>query len=334
MARPQKRGLDYFPLDVDIDQDDKIQLVEALHGMTGFSVVIKLLMRIYKEGYYYEWGEMEQLLFSRRVNVDINTLNDIVNDCIKYGIFNMEIYETYKVLTSVGIQERYFEATKRRKNVVVVNQYMLINDVEKVNVNINRVDVDINGEIVDMASTKTPQSKVKESKEEESKEQQSKEEPIQEEIKQEEKVPEQKPVVVVDKSYGEIISFYEQNVGLISPYVNQEFGFLVDDYNSELVLCALKKSVEARPKNLIRYTEGILRNWANHNVKTVEDVKKLDALSHKTNVTSIFERGENNGANKRSVSENDAVQSRIDATNERRKRIAGIESNRDADVPF
>ncbi|QNK87783.1 DUF4373 domain-containing protein [Sporosarcina sp. resist] len=288
MARPQKRGLDYFPLDVDIDQDDKIQLVEALHGMTGFSVVIKLLMRIYKEGYYYEWGEMEHLLFSRRVNVDINTLTKIVNDCIKYGIFNKDIYETYKVLTSAGIQERYFEATKRRKNVTVVNQYMLINDVKKIN-------VDINGDICDMMSTLTPQSKVKESKEEESKQQETKEAP-----KSEKKVPEQKPVVVVDQSFGELISFYEQNVGLISPHVSQEFGFLVDDYNSELVFCALKKSVEARPKNLIRYTQGILKNWANHNVKTVEDVQKLDELAKTSNVARVpvipvYERSEPDG---------------------------------------
>lgn len=284
MARPQKRGLDYFPLDVDIDQDDKIQLVEALHGMTGFSVVIKLLMRIYKEGYYYEWGEMEQLLFSRRVNVDINTLNDIVNDCIKYGVFDAKIYETYKVLTSVGIQERYFEATKRRKNVTVVNQYMLINDVEKVNVNINRINVDINGDIVDTMSAETPQSKVKESKGKESKQEQTKQEE-----KSGEEIPKEKPVVVVDNSFGEIISFYEQNIGLISSHVSQEFGFLVDDYNSELVLCALKKSVEARAQNIIRYTQGILKNWAGQNVKTVEDVRKLDSLPKKSNVTSLFD---------------------------------------------
>ena len=31
MARPQKNGLDYFPLDVDMDQDDKIALIEAQH---------------------------------------------------------------------------------------------------------------------------------------------------------------------------------------------------------------------------------------------------------------------------------------------------------------
>ncbi len=227
MARPQKRGLDYFPLDVDIDQDDKIQLVEALHGMTGFSVVIKLLMRIYKEGYYYEWGEMEQLLFSRRVNVDINTLNDIVNDCIKYGIFDEKIYETYKVLTSVGIQERYFEATKRRKNVTVVNQYTLINDVEKVNANIGRVNVDINGDVVDNMSAETPQSKVKESKVKESKAEESKqrleiEQPVNVnqkivnlEIEKEKSTA--TTAIIPDQQFGEVVQIFEANLCVLSP---------------------------------------------------------------------------------------------------------------------
>jgi len=40
MARPQKNGLDYFPLDVDMDQDDKIALIEAQHGVVGFAKTI------------------------------------------------------------------------------------------------------------------------------------------------------------------------------------------------------------------------------------------------------------------------------------------------------
>lgn len=65
-------GLDYFSLDTDIDQDDKVAIIEAQHGMLGFGVVIKLLMKIYSEGYYYDWTEKEQILFSKRVNANIN----------------------------------------------------------------------------------------------------------------------------------------------------------------------------------------------------------------------------------------------------------------------
>lgn len=168
MARPQKEGLDYFPLDVDIDQDDKVALIEAQHGLIGFGIVIKLLMKIYKNGYFYSWTEKEQLLFSRLVNVDINTLNEVVNDCIKWGLFSDEVYRNNHILTSKGIQLRYLEATVRRQKVKINKEHLLIAE-DKVNEYKNfvleGVNVDINSDNDDI----NPQSKVKESKEEKSK---------------------------------------------------------------------------------------------------------------------------------------------------------------------
>ncbi|GKV54266.1 DNA damage-inducible protein DnaD [Sporosarcina sp. NCCP-2222] len=326
MARPQKLGLDYFPLDVDIDQDDKIQLVEALHGTTGFAVVIKLLMRIYKEGYYYDWTEMEQLLFARRVNVDINLLNDIVNDCIKYGLFDEKLFEKYKILTSNGIQERYFEASKRRKNITLVNQYMLINDSKIVNANINRVNVDINGEVVDGNDAESTQNKVKESKEEESKQQHAAETDVAETPLPETPRKINRSSVVVDLGFGEIIRFYEKNVGPIIPHFAEEFQHMVDENNSELVLLALKKSVEARPKKLINYLNGILRNWKSRNLKTARDVEAHEAANER--------EAAGYGANRTSIAEDDGIQSKINAANERRQKLAGIGSNRNTNCSF
>lgn len=162
MARPQKVGLDYFPLDVDIDQDDKIALVEAQHGILGFGIIIKLLMKIYSEGYFYNWTEKEQILFSRRVNVDINTINVIIEDCSKWGMFSSELLNKYKILTSKGIQVRYFEATKRRQRVEVIKEYLLLGksclkDFDKVVlVDINRVSVNINSQSGEVNETSIP----------------------------------------------------------------------------------------------------------------------------------------------------------------------------------
>lgn len=144
LARPQKEGLDYFPLDTDMDlKDDKVQLVEAKYGVAGFAVLIKLLMKIYSEGYYYQWGENEGLLFSKRVNVDINTVNDIVNDLVKWGMFDADIYKKYSVLTSNGIQKRFWEVAKRRNDVIINKAYWVHNvDIILVSANINLVNVD------------------------------------------------------------------------------------------------------------------------------------------------------------------------------------------------
>lgn len=172
MARPQKNGLDYFPLDVDIDQDDKIALIESQYGIEGFGIVIKLLMKIYKTSYFYEWTEREQLLFSKRVNVDINRVNVIINDCIKWGLFSNDVFISYKILTSKGIQKRYLEAVGRRQKVEMYKEYLLL-DNEIINVYKNLVIVNINPTQCELMPTLIPkekESKVKESRVEERRE--------------------------------------------------------------------------------------------------------------------------------------------------------------------
>ena len=82
MARPAKSGIDYFSVDVDMDSDDKIVMIEAIHGMVGFGTVMKLLMTIYRNGYYYSWSEREQLIFSKKNTLDVATANAIVEDCV------------------------------------------------------------------------------------------------------------------------------------------------------------------------------------------------------------------------------------------------------------
>lgn len=175
MARPQKTGLDYFPLDVDMDQDDKIALIEAQHGIKGFAIVIKLFMKIYKNGYFYEWTEKEQLLFSKRVNVNINEVNAIINDCIKWGLFSINTYKKYHILTSDGIQRRFLEAVGRRQKVKIDKKYLLLDD-ETVNVYKNLIIVDNNPTPIEVNDDINPQSKEKKSKVKETKEEEKDEE--------------------------------------------------------------------------------------------------------------------------------------------------------------
>ncbi len=162
MARQNKQGLDYFPLNVFMD--DKIELLEAECGLSGFAVYIKLLQKIYSEGYFYYLGQDELLLTSKRINVDINSLNVIIDCCIKRNLFNDVLFDKYKILTSQGIQKRFIEATLRRKEIEIVAQYWL--NVEYDSNRVKIIDVDINPENVDIKK----QSKVKESKVNKSKE--------------------------------------------------------------------------------------------------------------------------------------------------------------------
>lgn len=157
MARPQKKGLDYFPLDVTCDKTDSdIEILEAKYK-NGFLILIKLYMKIYQdEGYFIRWDEKQSLLLSKRVNVDFNEVNSVINDLVQWEVFNIKLFKEHGILTSKRIQETYIDAVKKRKSVDMINSLMLI---ENINSNINLIDSDI-----------YPQSKVKKSKVNETKE--------------------------------------------------------------------------------------------------------------------------------------------------------------------
>ena len=147
-----KTGLDYFPFNTDFFEDDKILFVGARFGLKGENIAIRLLCKIYSEGYFYKFGEDESLLFAKRVGdgCQYSFVNDIVHELVKRGFFDKSIFDRFKLLTSAGIQKRYFEAVGRRKNVDVYSQLLLIDVSGMDNVNIlpdNVYIIDKNGNI-------------------------------------------------------------------------------------------------------------------------------------------------------------------------------------------
>lgn len=162
-----KSGIDYFPLDVILDE--KFDLIEAEYGLTGFGVIVRLLQEIYgKAGYYIEWTTEVSLLFARKVGLGGNVVSEIVEASIRRGMFDREKYDKYHVLTSRGIQKRYFEAVSRRKVLEVDENILLVNvallcpnvDIRAKNVNIFSENANI------PKQSKVEERRVKESKEE------------------------------------------------------------------------------------------------------------------------------------------------------------------------
>lgn len=120
-----KEGLEYFPLDTALDS--KFDLIEAEFGIKGFGVVVKLLQMIYgQRGYYTEFDKDIILVSAHAWGVSANLVSDIVAKAIKVGIFDKEMFERYKILTSAGIQKRFLHMTQRRKNSNIKSEYSLI----------------------------------------------------------------------------------------------------------------------------------------------------------------------------------------------------------------
>jgi hypothetical protein len=146
MARTNKKGLDYFPMNVDFFDDDKIQLIESEFGLKGSNIAIRLLCKIYKMDYYYQWGTDQCLLFAKTMGNGVvpNLVSEVVKGLVKRGFFDESVFNSFGVLTSKGIQNRYFDAVVRFKKVDVIKEYLLIDVSKMINVNINSINVYIN----------------------------------------------------------------------------------------------------------------------------------------------------------------------------------------------
>lgn len=129
MARPTKKGLDYFPIDIDMDQDDKLCVIEAKH-QDGFKIIIKLLMEIYREGYFKAWSEQAALAFSGRKGIPAEDVTAVVQTALEIGFFSPEMYERHGILTSAGIQRRYIGGAQGRERINLCTRYALVSERE------------------------------------------------------------------------------------------------------------------------------------------------------------------------------------------------------------
>lgn len=158
MGRPVKKGLDYFPLDVDFLADIKVRRIIKSCGKESVHILIALLGNIYRdEGYYILWNDDLAFLVADEVGTKEGSVDELVKKAVQVDFFNKNLFEKYKVLTSKGIQNRYILATKERKIVELESSYLLTNEVNRSNISINQQNNSVN-------QGNNQQSKVKKTK--------------------------------------------------------------------------------------------------------------------------------------------------------------------------
>lgn len=118
MARPVKKGLSYFPKDVDFYNDYKIMDLLEKYGPIGVTVYDVILTEIYRHGYYLEEpidrvaANVARIIGSKWVQKRF--VSQVILDCGDIGLFENSLLE-HGVMTSVGIQRRYSTVTARNK---------------------------------------------------------------------------------------------------------------------------------------------------------------------------------------------------------------------------
>ena len=269
MARPRKDGLDYYPMDVNFLGDIKVKKVIRSHGIQAVAVILHLLGTVYRDnGYYATYDDDLLFITADELNLEESYVKNVVEKLLEVEFFSKEQAEKNKVLTSIGIQERYRKATERRIS-VNINDSLCI---QKPRSTVENVD-------------RSTQSKVKESKVNKSKVKESSTDDLAEASK----------LSKSENEVAKIFEFYQNNIGVPTPFVQQNITQWVDDTSPELVMLAIEKAIK---DNVFKfsYAETILNSWVKQGVKS-----KAEAIAEMNRRAQARRNGyQNNGYQKRS----------------------------------
>lgn len=304
MARPLKKGLDYFSLDVDFFEDEKVKKIGCMYGIKGEAVLLKLLCRIYSNGYYIAWDKEAAMLFFRNFfaandGVTNGLIDGVVSRALEVGLLNADLYKNFGILTSRAIQERYFQAVSRRKQIYLVKEFMLINvDINEdkadivylrydnasqaiVNADINSINVDNNS--INVCDNK--QSKVN----------------IASKYVHTDINVDNNSVNVCNNTeysrdevnrYKSAMDIWQSNIGKVPMgVVADDVLFYLDKVGLKVFKLACEYTNRANPANKQNYVIKVLKNWTDEGIDTVSKAE-VNIREHKDKINNIYGKNE------------------------------------------
>ena len=131
MGRNKKEGLSYFPFDVDFFQDIKIRKLIRYQGSNAIAIYALILCNIYKDGYYIRWDNELPFIISEQTGYDESYIVEVINCCLDIALFSKDLFDSERVITSFGIQDRYRKINDLCRRKSDISEYMLISSEEK-----------------------------------------------------------------------------------------------------------------------------------------------------------------------------------------------------------
>lgn len=119
MARPAKKGLDYYPSDTNRRNDFKIMDLLNQYGPLGYTIYDFCLQYVYENGYFLD-VPLQQVCLTLCRDIGAkwvknkNLVRQVIDYCADIGLFDKDLLRQ-NVMTSIGIQRRYASVTVRNK---------------------------------------------------------------------------------------------------------------------------------------------------------------------------------------------------------------------------
>ena len=139
MPAPTKEGLEYFPFDVDLLDNDDLDFLREKYGVVINDIYIALLTLLYrKKGYYIPYDTKQEqkecvwYIFKRvrggKYPVKQEAIPEMIEALVAQGLFSGSHYP--KIITSERAQKTYYSATVERKpeSFNIISEYWLLDD--------------------------------------------------------------------------------------------------------------------------------------------------------------------------------------------------------------
>ena len=272
MARPIKKGLDYFPLDVNFFSNKKIKVLKSRFGADGVVIYLYILCEAYKENGYYAKNDDDFVdVVADDLNMSGEKVGQVINFLCGRSLLDSKLFVSDKVLTSHGIQTRFQSAIKSRAAKVateVKEKYWVLSKNETlpyVKVTQNPNYSENNPSYSEKNPNYSEKNSIKESKEKESKINKS-------------KVKEKK-----EKEKGEappsaaVLHAYEKYIGIVTPLVADDIDdFLSKGVEPELIIRIIEYACEQNARSR-RYIQQAIINNLNDGILTLDAYNRKEA---------------------------------------------------------
>lgn len=258
MARPRKDGLDYFPVDVNILNDIKTKKLIRSYGTKTVAILIYLLSAIYRDnGYYLQYDDDLKFIVADEFDFEESFVENVIAKMVEVDFFNKEMFEQHKILTSEGIQKRFFKASERRVSVNILQTYCLINDSS-----------------TGFMYTETPdkpnkcEQKPRSSGVSAYKGTQSK---VNNKVNNKVNSKEDTSSGSTDNDVQELITMYQENFGVCNSLVINDIQNSLTMFDKDVVIESFRLSIGK--DNPYLYMKGIWKKWKDEGVITLEQVR-------------------------------------------------------------
>ena len=109
--------IQFIPLDLTFRDDPKIRKLRHYIDNDADIIFIEIFMAIFRGGSFYihYFSDFLEIIALERKNWNLEKVKKVFTKCLELDLINKDLYEKYGILTSKGIQTRFFYIAEKSK---------------------------------------------------------------------------------------------------------------------------------------------------------------------------------------------------------------------------